>query len=240
VQNEPNLALSEGRCAKRTQFRPTGGRSRAGLPRSGTACRGNLRRAEARKTKPISGRRWAPRGESCETNPIPGGAGWNVAPRAWAERQVRKTNPISPARPGMGAGWRGRLPRRSAIVQNEANLPRRACSVPVRALRRVRAGCSACGILRERLTASLQTGQNVQNKPNFLAVPGRPPSGLGPTKPIVRNEANLRGRSAAGRRPDPTPGVAERKTLAFCGRFTYCRHSAGGTRGGADEERSSV
>jgi hypothetical protein len=50
--------------------------------------------------------------------------------RLWTERRwlwagaggkMRKTNPISPARPGMGAGWWGAMPRRSVIVQNEAN-----------------------------------------------------------------------------------------------------------------------
>jgi hypothetical protein len=35
---------------------------------------------------------------------------------------MRKTNPIWPARPGMGAGWRAAMPRRRAIVQNEPNL----------------------------------------------------------------------------------------------------------------------
>jgi hypothetical protein len=33
-----------------------------------------------------------------------------------------KTNPILPERPGMGAGWWAAMSRRSAIVQNEANL----------------------------------------------------------------------------------------------------------------------
>ncbi len=73
--------------------------------------------------------------------------------------KMRKTNPIRPAR--------GRVPE--GIVQNEANLPRRACSVPVRALRRVRAGRIACGILKKRLTVPLQTGPSVQNKANLRA-----------------------------------------------------------------------
>jgi hypothetical protein len=40
---------------------------------------------------------------------------------------MRKTNPISPARPGMGAGWWGAMPRRNAIVQNEANFEVSSC-----------------------------------------------------------------------------------------------------------------
>jgi hypothetical protein len=36
-------------------------------------------------------------------------------------RRSCKTNPIWPARPGMGAGWRAAMSRRCAIVQNEAN-----------------------------------------------------------------------------------------------------------------------
>jgi hypothetical protein len=35
-----------------------------------------------------------------------------------------KTNPISPARPEMGAGWPEAMAGRRAIVQNEPNLPR--------------------------------------------------------------------------------------------------------------------
>jgi hypothetical protein len=34
---------------------------------------------------------------------------------------LRKTNPIWPARPGMGAAWRAGMPRRMVIVQNEPN-----------------------------------------------------------------------------------------------------------------------
>jgi hypothetical protein len=34
---------------------------------------------------------------------------------------MRKTNPIWPARPEMGAGWQAAMSRRSAIAQNEAN-----------------------------------------------------------------------------------------------------------------------
>jgi hypothetical protein len=37
--------------------------------------------------------------------------GWDEVPGAWAERQICKTKPISPERPGMGAGWRGRNAR---------------------------------------------------------------------------------------------------------------------------------
>jgi hypothetical protein len=44
------------------------------------------------------------RGWRCDkTNPIPGGAGRGEAPGAWDAGQMRKTNPIWPWHPGMGA-----------------------------------------------------------------------------------------------------------------------------------------
>jgi hypothetical protein len=53
--------------------------------------------------------------------------------------QERKTNPIGPGRPGMGAAWRAAMPSRRAIVRNEPNFP-----------------------CRRRLTEEI-----VQNEPNF-------------------------------------------------------------------------
>jgi hypothetical protein len=77
-------------------------------------------RRELCKTNPIWPSRLVSCGESCETNPIPGGPG-ATGPGAWTERQVCKTKPIRPERPGMGAGRRAAMSRRRANVQNEPN-----------------------------------------------------------------------------------------------------------------------
>jgi hypothetical protein len=100
AQNEPNLARAWARPGERRKTNPisaTGGRCRAGLPRSGTACRGNppvrsgassakrqsaqnepnLARPEGKCAKRTQFRavaqevgRGRPTHEECETNPI--------------------------------------------------------------------------------------------------------------------------------------------------------------------------
>jgi hypothetical protein len=85
--------------------------------------------SETCKTKPIGGP-GAPRlrigdcGLRTEKR-RPGTAGKGVRAKRTqfgpAGGQMRKTKPIWPARPGMGAGRRAAMPRRSAIVQNEPN-----------------------------------------------------------------------------------------------------------------------
>ena len=103
-------------------------------------------------------------------------------------------------------------------MQNKANLPSRARSVPVGAWRgrerpwRTRQGQSLPSRRRgmaspqKRLTASLQTGSAVRNKPNFGGPVGTggpimqnkanfPPRHPGAEGPIVQNKANSRGKT---------------------------------------------
>ena len=62
------------------------------------------------RTNPISrrgrvGRGLGDEGQTCKTNPIPAGTGWDEAKGAWDAGQPCKTKPISPA--GMGPAVRG-------------------------------------------------------------------------------------------------------------------------------------
>jgi hypothetical protein len=98
-----------------------------------------------------------------------------------------KTNPIWPARPGMGAGRRAAMPGRRAIVQNEPNLaPRgsgaggKTCKTnPILPRRRrmteesvqneakLLGGLGCVGKGSCRLGRASDGQRNVQNEPNF-------------------------------------------------------------------------
>jgi hypothetical protein len=113
VKQERPGRMPEAKGAKRTQSRPAGvpdGANRAkrtqtwgtwGISASAVSCGPRLGRGVERAKRTQFG-----------------------AAGAGAGGERRKTNPIWPACPGMGAGWRAAMPARRAIAQNEPNLNR--------------------------------------------------------------------------------------------------------------------
>jgi hypothetical protein len=104
-----------------------------------------------------------------------------------------KTNPISPARPEMGAVRRAAVPRRGVTVQNEPNLVGKGSDAGGQ-IRKTNQNLGRLGCVGKdnRVGCGSAWERNVQNEPNFARPDGR-------WRRNVQNEPNLdRPRSGAG------------------------------------------
>jgi hypothetical protein len=115
AQNEPNLAGDGDEMRKTNPISATRGKMSGGDAQPSIRPGAGSTKSQRAQNKPNFGQAVGVPRRIAQNEPnLP-------RPGAGDGGQICKTNPISPERPGMGAGWRATMRCRSAIVRNEAN-----------------------------------------------------------------------------------------------------------------------